>query len=48
MAKKSTPIYMTEEQHIELKRLQKKKYPHLTFSGMIVDIVVREARRENK
>ena len=48
MAKKSMPVYFTEQQYEELKKLYEKKYQHMSFSGMFVDIAIREARKENK
>ena len=48
MAKKQLPVYMEENVYNELKKLHDKKYSHMSFSGMLLDIAVREARKENK
>ena len=47
MSKKSMPIYLTEDQHKELKDYHDAKYPHMSFYGMIIDLALK-AMRSNK
>jgi len=46
MSKKAMPIYLTEETLTEFRDHWKKKYQHLSFYGMIVDLAIRMMRKE--
>ena len=46
MSKKSMPIYLTDEALKEFRDHWTKKYQHLSFYGMIVDLAIRMMRSE--
>ena len=47
MAKKNMPVYMTEKQQAEIKKLHDDKYPHMSISAMIIEIVMRETKKRS-